>query len=139
MEKSSLIFVFNRLKGALNSLQQGLLHQNVETDLLLRDGVIQRFEYTIELYWETLKKILAYEKQTTTAPRDVLEKAFQYSLIDDEKAWLAMLDDRNNTSHTYEEEAANRIFQNIKKHFPVMQKTFDRLQAKFLSTETTKK
>ena len=43
----------------------------------------------------------------------------------------AMLDDRNNTSHTYEEETANRIFQNIKKHFPIMQNTFNRLQAKF--------
>jgi nucleotidyltransferase substrate binding protein (TIGR01987 family) len=134
MEKSSLEFAFNRLQDALTSLQAGISHPNVEVDLLLRDGVIQRFEYTIELFWKTLKKILAYEKQISTAPRDVLEKAFQYSLIDDEKAWLKMLDDRNNTSHTYEEEVAMQIFRNIKTHYPIMQETFDQLRKKFLDS-----
>lgn len=132
MEKSSLEFAFKRLRDALNSLQEGLSNPNIEKDLLLRDGVNHRFKFTIELYWKTLKKILAYEKQATTAPRDVLEKAFQLSFIDDEKAWLQMLDDRNNTSHTYDEQIAQRIFHNIKKHYPLMLSTYEKLRGQFV-------
>jgi nucleotidyltransferase substrate binding protein (TIGR01987 family) len=67
----------------------------------MRDAAIQRFEFTIELFWKILKKVLFHEKIESTTPRDTLSKAYQYKLIDDEEVWLAMLDDRNNASHAY--------------------------------------
>ena len=94
----------------------------------MQDAAIQRFEFVIELYWKTLKKILAYEKVESTTPRDVLSKAFQFNLIDDEDAWLATLDDRNNTSHMYSQEEAKRVFSRIKAYLPVLRKTYDTLK-----------
>ena len=78
----------------------------------------------IELSWKMLKKILSYEKIESTTPLDVLRKAYQFNLINDEDQWLSILDDRNNTSHMYKQKDAKRVFENIKRHFPVMHKTY---------------
>ncbi|KJR44638.1 hypothetical protein UF75_4986 [Desulfosporosinus sp. I2] len=44
----------NNFKNALSRLKEGIAKYN-GTDDLLRDGVIQRFEFTFELAWKTLK------------------------------------------------------------------------------------
>lgn len=41
-------------------------------------------------------------------------KAFQLGYIGDEKSWLAMIDDRNKTSHVYDQEDAQQILERIK-------------------------
>ncbi len=43
-------------------------------------------------------------------------------MIDDEKMWLEMLDDRNITSHAYKYEDAKRVFGNIKLYLPILKK-----------------
>jgi predicted nucleotidyltransferase len=53
------------------------------------------------------------------------------SIIDDEEIWLTMLKDRNQTSHTYEEELATQIYHHIQTYYPVMQKTYLRLNEKY--------
>lgn len=63
-------------------------------------------------------------------PKDVLISAFSHKLIEDEKLWLSMLDDRNKTSHTYDEKLADDIFSKIKSYFPVMKFTFQNLKDK---------
>jgi len=78
-----------------------------------------------------LKKILLDQKAETTTPKDVLKKAYQYKLIDDEEAWLSMLDDRSMSSHVYNQEAEREIFHHIKDHFPAMKSTFLRLKKEY--------
>ncbi|XVN43913.1 MAG: HI0074 family nucleotidyltransferase substrate-binding subunit [Rickettsia hoogstraalii] len=80
---------------------------------------------------ENLKKILKHEKIESNTPKDVLSKAFQFSLIDDEKMWLGMLDDRNNTSHVYKYEDAKQVFENIKLYLPILEKTYNKLEKKY--------
>ena len=80
---------------------------------------------------KVLKKILAYEKIDSTTPREVLKKAFQFNLIDDEDLWLKILDDRNNTSHVYKQEDADRVFKHIKMYLPVFEKTYSNLKKKY--------
>lgn len=92
---------------------------------------MQRFEFVIEIFWKILKKILAYEKIDSITPRDVLSKAFQFKLIDDEALWLKMLDDRNNTSHVYSEEEAKRVFENIKLYLPVLKNIYGGLKQRY--------
>jgi len=71
---------------------------------LEQEGVIQRFEYTFELAWKTLKDYLENAGVTLDqiTPRAVIKAAFAAKLIDDGQAWIDMLGDRNLMSHTYD-------------------------------------
>jgi len=75
--------------------------------------------------------LLATEGIETDTPKTTLKKAFQIGWLHDETAWLKMLEDRNMTSHVYEETMANRIFADIKKYLPEMQQVFPELKVRF--------
>ena len=78
-------------------------------------GVIQCFEYNIELAWKTLQDILhAKGYPEISGPRPVIKKAFAESYIVDDEGWLNMWDDRLKIAHTYDEAAALQIVENIK-------------------------
>ena len=86
-----------------------------ETDIV-RDAAIQRFEFTFELVWKTLQLYLEHEGFESGSPRAVLKRAFVIRLISDQDeadVWLQMLDDRNLTSHAYDETFAGRIYTRI--------------------------
>jgi nucleotidyltransferase substrate binding protein (TIGR01987 family) len=86
------------------------------------DGTIQRFEFALELFWKTLKRLLETKGRQVSLPRDVLKYAYAEGWLDDEARWLQMLRDRNETSHIYDEETARRIYGHIKDNFPEMRK-----------------
>ena len=132
MEKEFWRDYFASLGKALKSLEDVLQLPNLQTTDYLQAAAIQYFEFSIELYWKVLKKFLAYEKVNTTTPRDVLAKAYQFDLIDDEKIWLEMLDNRNITSHIYHYEEARKVFENIfNVYHPVMKKNYAKLTERF--------
>lgn len=110
------------LGNALKRLKEAL--QEPEDNSLFVDGTIQRFEFAIELYWKTFKRLLNQEGIQTNTPRESLQKAYQIRWIKDETAWLQMLKDRNETSHVYDEEMAKRIYLRIKQYFPQMESTY---------------
>jgi len=77
---------------------------------LEKQGLIKAFEYTYELGWNTLKDFLTYRGQTDIyGSRDAIRKAFTANLITDGEGWMDMLQSRNKTSHTYNEETAEEI------------------------------
>ncbi|SFR51456.1 nucleotidyltransferase substrate binding protein, HI0074 family [Marinobacter daqiaonensis] len=81
---------------------------------LEKQGVIQAFEYTWELAWTTLRDFLKWQGiSTMTGSRDTIREAFANGLVEDGEGWMAMLQDRNRTSHTYNEETAEQILQAI--------------------------
>ncbi|MFD3157332.1 nucleotidyltransferase substrate binding protein [Haloimpatiens sp. FM7330] len=113
-ENSSKIQNFIR---ALDKLKEGLLQYDEENELL-RDGIIQRFEFTFELAWKTLKEVFEDEGLIgLNSPKSVLREAFQAEIIKNEKLWLNMLMDRNATSHMYSESKAMEICKNIKEEY----------------------
>lgn len=122
---------FDTLGKAIHRLKEVIENPTLDQNDYMRDAAIQRFEFTIELFWKVLKKVLFHEKIEATTPRDTLNKAYQYKLIDDEALWLRMLDDRNNTSHAYKEEEAKRIFESIKTYLPVFEKTYGVLKERY--------
>ena len=85
-----------------------------KTDLN-RDASIQRFEFTIELAWKTMKRILQYKSILINNPRDTVREAAKESLIDDPKAWFVFLENRNLTTHVYNEEIAEKIYNSLPK------------------------
>ena len=79
-----------------------------------RDGVIQRFEFCVELAWKTLRDFLLEQGYADiNSPKAVLKTAYADGLIDDESGWLELLNARNLTSHVYDEATAEEIFSAI--------------------------
>lgn len=72
---------------------------------LEREGLVQRFEYTFELAWKTLKDYLEYSGLVLdqVTPRSVIKAAFAARVIADGDTWIDMLAHRNLMSHTYDE------------------------------------
>lgn len=77
--------------------------QNREMSLLEKEGVIQRFEYTWELAWKTLKDYLQSQgtQLESITPRTTLREAFKANLIKGGDIWMQALDTRNQMAHTY--------------------------------------
>jgi nucleotidyltransferase substrate binding protein (TIGR01987 family) len=117
------------LETALERLAEAL--QEPTENKLAIDGTIQRFEFVIELYWKTLKRLLAWEGIQTQTPREALQQAYQAGWLADETAWLQMLRDRNQTSHLYNEAMAREIYDHIKQYFSEMERTYQFLRQQF--------
>jgi nucleotidyltransferase substrate binding protein (TIGR01987 family) len=77
---------------------------------VIRDGMIQRFEFTYELAWKATKEYLEeLGIVDRNSPKAVIKEAYAQKLITNERDWLLMLNDRNQTSHVYKEEIAAEI------------------------------
>jgi hypothetical protein len=80
---------------------------------LIRDATIQRFEFTFEVIWKTMKLYLERQGYECGGPRSTLKKAFAENLIptpEEADRWLQMLEDRNLTTHAYDETLARQIY-----------------------------
>jgi nucleotidyltransferase substrate binding protein (TIGR01987 family) len=108
---------YENYKNALNRLNDGIMKFD-QTNDLLRDGLIQRFEFTFELAWKALKAIFEEEGLTgLNSPKTVFREAFSAGLIEKDELWLAMLSDRNTTAHIYNEQLAIEICNKIIKEY----------------------
>lgn len=116
-----------RLKEKLSNTQKAL--QTMEEIIkepyskIVRDAGIQRFEYTFEIFWKTLKEFLyEYDGIVINSPKSCFKEAFTVGLCDEEQTVkiLEMTDDRNLTSHTYDEEIAERIYKKIPQYLELM-------------------
>jgi len=106
---------FQHFEQAFTLLQEALHEGPSVLSLLEKEGVIQRFEYSFELAWKTVKDFLESSGVIITplTPRQVLKDAFAAKLILDGQVWIDMLDHRNLLYHTYDssvfEEAVDAI------------------------------
>lgn len=104
----------NNFNNALARLKEGIAKYD-ELDDLSRDGILQRFEFTFELAWKSLKVLFENEGLTgLNSPKTVLREALAAELIKDDELWLAMLNDRNSTAHIYSEQLAIEICNSIR-------------------------
>ncbi len=86
-----------------------------------RAGLIQFFEMSFELAWKMLKDYLDVEGFIVRSPRDVLKQAFQAGFIADGHAWIDALQDRNLTTHTYDEATAIAVEKQIREfYYPLL-------------------
>ncbi|MHB8061244.1 MAG: nucleotidyltransferase substrate binding protein [Ruminiclostridium sp.] len=118
--------------SALLRLKEAAVERNNNTSDVIRDGVIQRFEFTYELAWKTTKEYLkALGLVDKTSPKAVIKEAYAQKLITNEKMWLLMLNDRNLTSHVYKEKIVEEIAQRIVNDYIIL---FESLLANLLET-----
>ena len=100
-----------RLEQALATLDEVLA---MSFSVIVRDATIQRFEYCFELSWKLLKKVLKADGIEVNSPRQAVRKAFENGYIDDIDVWFEMLEDSNMTSHTYDPNIAEKVYESAK-------------------------
>jgi nucleotidyltransferase substrate binding protein (TIGR01987 family) len=91
-----------------------------ETDLS-RDAAIQRFEFCFELAWKVIQERVRTEGLDCQSPKGCLKLAYKNGWLGDETGWLAMLEDRNRTAHTYDEALAKDVYRRLSAHLPLLQ------------------
>jgi nucleotidyltransferase substrate binding protein (TIGR01987 family) len=106
---------FENFDRALSLLKDALSRGPTVLNQLEKEGTVQRFEYTLELAWKTIKDYLEESGVVLSAvtPRQVIKDAFAARLIADGQTWIDMIDHHNLLSHTYDptnfEEAVDAI------------------------------
>ena len=122
---------FSNLKKALSNLDEAVeLSEERELTKLEKQGLIQSFEYTYELAWNTIRDFYRSKGEVDIqGSRDAFRLAFERGLIEDGQVFMNMIKSRQLSSHTYNEETADEIYQDIVNHyFCAFQELVERLQ-----------
>ena len=111
---------FSPLENAVQRLEEGLARYNSDpSDIMVRDGLVQRFEFTYELSHKMLRRFM---EAAAANPTEFDEADFQYLirsaneqglLLGAWPQWRVYRDMRAKTSHTYGEEVALKVVAGI--------------------------
>ena len=120
---SNYVKALSKLEEAVDYINKDVLDEDdpidsddVEDvlDEMIKEGLIQRFEYTHELAWNVMKDYAAYQGNSNIGgSRDASREAFQLNLVTDGQVWMDMISSRNKSTHTYNEEIAKEIYTKI--------------------------
>lgn len=100
----------------------------------LRDSVIQRFEFSVDTFWKYLKAYLLYslkiDVNEVNSPRSIFRESFNSNLFgkEDLSIFIDMIEDRNRTSHTYDEALAEEILERIPNYYQKIHSVFKTLK-----------
>ena len=111
----SEIISLEALEQALAQLEKGIDQAGLNpADELMRDGVIQRFEYTMDICWKTiqryLKTVAEVQDSAIRSKKDLFREAARLALIQNAEAWIGHYEARNTTSHSYNARMAQQVF-----------------------------
>jgi nucleotidyltransferase substrate binding protein (TIGR01987 family) len=107
------------LEIAIQLLEKSNLPEDTDEIKVIRDGCIQRFEYCIELSWKASIKLLGSQAQ---AANPAIREMARNNLIDKPIQWFGVIEARNETSHSYNENIAKKVFEQIKLFVPEVNK-----------------
>lgn len=121
---SNYVKALDKLRQSVEYINHNLIDKDDEPiededagnvlDEMIKEGLIQRFEYTHELAWNVMKDYAEYQGNSNVGgSRDATREAFQLNLITNGQVWMDMISSRNKTSHTYNEATANEIYAKI--------------------------
>lgn len=114
--------LYKELEKAVQRLQEAIAQPKND---FLRDSVIQRFEFCVELAWKSAKKKMG---TSTTAPKEVIREMAQNEYIQDVSLWLEAVDQSNLSSHTYKEDLAEQVYAFAVDFIPQLKKLLDILK-----------
>ena len=75
-----------------------------------KDATIQRFEFTFELAWKTIQEYIRDQGFNCISPKNCIREGARLEIIDGVEKWFEFLDNRNLIAHTYNEEIADKIY-----------------------------
>ena len=130
---------FRNFSRALRRLQDALDEGAEALNELEQEGVVQRFEYTFELAWNTIKDRLEHDGivLSPVTPRAVIRRAFQAKLISQGEQWIDMLIARNEMTHKYDSDTFDAIIKEIEQtYLDRLDELHDRLSREMAEQET---
>lgn len=98
-----------------------------KTDIT-RDSAIKRFEICFDLAWKSIKNYARNEGVECNSPRMCFKTAFKLNLIDYDEKWLKSIEDRNTTSHLYNEKLADQVYQRLPEYKELFKSLLSRLE-----------
>jgi nucleotidyltransferase substrate binding protein (TIGR01987 family) len=117
----------DNFEHAIKRLEAALEYDPEVLDIAL-DAVIQRFEFTFEQAWKSIRLAAKAVGYDCKSPRGCLKLAYKMEWIEDEEKWLRLLEARNLTSHTYDQETAMTVYETVKDNFEVFQELLKELR-----------
>jgi nucleotidyltransferase substrate binding protein (TIGR01987 family) len=121
---------FANYEKALKQLEKAVNEYGKEAPDIVKEGIIQRFEFTHELAWKVMKDYLEYEGyQNINGSRSASRTAFKIGLIGGGQTWMDMIESRNRTVHVYDEKILNTEFLKIEDHyFPLFKQLYEQMK-----------
>ena len=102
---------FEKASINLNETIECIKHNGINKIYTM--ALIQAYEIVFELAWKTMKDYLEFNGIITDTPRETIKEAFSKNIISDGQIWIEMMEARNKTSHTYKEEYAKSLCDDI--------------------------
>ncbi len=118
--------LFDSFKNSLQRLEDIL---KKEKTVEHRDSAIKRFEFTVELAWKSIQKFLRNEEIVCRSPKECLQEAFAFGLVEDDPLWLQMFEDRNVTVHTYDEKTAENVYDRLPRYLTILKNLQEKLNS----------
>ena len=105
---------FSNFEKAFLQLKQAVDSYDNHAEAIIKEGIIQRFEFTHELAWKVMKDFLEYEGyQNITGSRSATRGFFNLDLVTDGQTWMDMIESRNKTVHTYHENILEQEYSKV--------------------------
>jgi nucleotidyltransferase substrate binding protein (TIGR01987 family) len=120
-------------ENALKQLVEGVDEFANPEENIIKEGIIQRFEFTHELAWKVLKDYLEYEGlRQITGSRTATREAFNKNILENGEVWMEMIESRNNFVHTYQESILEEEYEKIIKQYLPELISFERKMKTYL-------
>ncbi len=118
--------LFQQFRMALRRFEE--IMEEDKSDII-RDSALQRFEFTIELAWKTMKTCLRWgENVICRSPNACFKEAYKVGWIDYEQRWIDAMSLRNRIAHVYNEDMAEEIYRQLPEMVELFQKFEKQLQ-----------
>jgi len=102
----------NQFDKAIDRFEEVLKQDKNE---FIRDSAIQRFEIVMDLAWKYIKTKLEAESITVHSPNNAFREAFKLGFIKNDGDWINFYRMRNETSHMYKVELAEKVYEELPK------------------------
>ena len=109
----------------INNLEQSLKQEENE---FMRDSAIKRFELCFDLAWKSIKNYAKKQGVECYSPRQCFKEAYQLKLIDYDNQWIKMIDDRNLSTHLYNEDCADGIYDKLGDYLKMFKQLLKKLK-----------
>lgn len=121
---------FNNFEKAFIQFKEGIDKYRNTDENLIKEGIVQRFEFTHELAWNVMKDFLIYEGvQDIMGTRSTTRAAFKFELISDGDEWMNMIESRNLTIHTYQHSILEQEYiKIINIYLPLIEMFYDKMK-----------